>query len=103
MSLFHVDTFKHTLLVLIGLDRAHFISITWLTFNHLIEGFNDFIIQSNCSWSNTFTRQILLTQDSARVHREVLKNMPILRRLSRAKLDDQQVKLMGNILDDLAE
>ncbi|KAL4233980.1 hypothetical protein ACF0H5_005635 [Mactra antiquata] len=46
---------------------------------------------------------ILLTQDSARVHREVLKNMPILRRLSRAKLDDQQVKLMGNILDDLAE
>ncbi|KAK3610322.1 hypothetical protein CHS0354_029791 [Potamilus streckersoni] len=47
--------------------------------------------------------QILLTQDSARVHREVLKNMPILRRLARAKLDDQQVKLMGNILDDLAE
>ncbi|WAR13356.1 ITPR1-like protein, partial [Mya arenaria] len=47
--------------------------------------------------------QILLTQDSARVHREVLKNMPILRRLSKAKLDDQQVKLMGNILDDLAE
>lgn len=50
-----------------------------------------------------FLFQILLTQDSARVHREVLKNMPILRRLSRAKLDDQQVKLMGNILDDLAE
>jgi hypothetical protein len=50
-----------------------------------------------------FPFQILLTQDSARVHREVLKNMPILRRLSRAKLDDQQVKLMGNILDDLAE
>ncbi|KAL5022859.1 hypothetical protein ScPMuIL_002014, partial [Solemya velum] len=47
--------------------------------------------------------QILLTQDSARVHREVLKSMPILRRLARAKLDDQQVKLMGDILDDLAE
>lgn len=47
--------------------------------------------------------QVLLTQDSARVHREVLKNMPILRRLARAKLDAQQVKLMGSILDDLAE
>ncbi|XP_041375499.1 inositol 1,4,5-trisphosphate receptor type 3-like [Gigantopelta aegis] len=47
--------------------------------------------------------QVLLTQDSSRVHREVLKNMPILRRLARAKLDDQQVKLMGSILDDLAE
>ncbi|XP_036355381.1 inositol 1,4,5-trisphosphate receptor type 3-like [Octopus sinensis] len=47
--------------------------------------------------------QVLLTQDSARVHREVLKNMPILRRLARAKLDGQQVKLMGSILDDLAE
>ncbi|XP_055955374.1 inositol 1,4,5-trisphosphate receptor type 1 [Patella vulgata] len=46
---------------------------------------------------------VLLTQDSARVHREVLKNMPLLRRLARAKLDDQQVKLMGGILDDLAE
>jgi hypothetical protein len=29
--------------------------------------------------------------------------MPILRRLARAKLDEQQVKLMGDILDDLAE
>ncbi|XP_071092410.1 inositol 1,4,5-trisphosphate-gated calcium channel ITPR3-like isoform X4 [Haliotis cracherodii] len=47
--------------------------------------------------------QVLLTQDSARVHREVLKNMPILRRLARAKLDAQQVKLMSDILDDLAE
>ncbi|XP_076470932.1 inositol 1,4,5-trisphosphate-gated calcium channel ITPR2-like isoform X2 [Babylonia areolata] len=47
--------------------------------------------------------QVLLTQDSARVHREVLKNMPLLRRLARAKLDDQQVKLMSDILDDLAE
>ncbi|VDI71716.1 Hypothetical predicted protein [Mytilus galloprovincialis] len=47
--------------------------------------------------------QILLTQDSSRVHREVLKNMPILRRLARTKLDDQQVKLMCSILDDLAE
>ncbi|CAG2222632.1 unnamed protein product [Mytilus edulis] len=49
------------------------------------------------------TLQILLTQDSSRVHREVLKNMPILRRLARTKLDDQQVKLMCSILDDLAE
>ncbi|KAK3086885.1 hypothetical protein FSP39_024881 [Pinctada imbricata] len=47
--------------------------------------------------------QILLTQDSARVHREVLKSMPILRRLARAKLDDQQVKVMADILDDLGE
>lgn len=47
--------------------------------------------------------QVLLTQDSSRVHREVLKNMPLLRRLARAKLDAQQVKLMSDILDDLAE
>ncbi|ESO91009.1 hypothetical protein LOTGIDRAFT_163525 [Lottia gigantea] len=46
---------------------------------------------------------VLLTQDSARVHREVLKNLPLLRRLARAKLDDQQVKLMCSILDDMAE
>ncbi|XP_055891550.1 inositol 1,4,5-trisphosphate receptor type 1-like isoform X4 [Biomphalaria glabrata] len=51
----------------------------------------------------SFKAQILLTQDSARVHREVLKNMPVLRRLARAKLDNEQVKLMGSILDDLAE
>jgi hypothetical protein len=37
------------------------------------------------------------------VHREVLKNMPVLRRLSNAKLDDLQIKMMGSILDDLAE
>ncbi|XP_021341779.1 inositol 1,4,5-trisphosphate receptor type 2-like [Mizuhopecten yessoensis] len=47
--------------------------------------------------------QILLTQDSARVHREVLKSMPILRRLAKAKLDEQQKKLMETILDDLGE
>ena len=52
---------------------------------------------------HTYFFQILLTQDSSRVHREVLKNMPILRRLARTKLDDQQVKLMCSILDDLAE
>ncbi|KAH9498183.1 hypothetical protein Btru_007903 [Bulinus truncatus] len=51
----------------------------------------------------SFKAQILLTQDSARVHREVLKNMPVLRRLARAKLDNEQVKLMGSILDDLAD
>ncbi|KAL4233979.1 hypothetical protein ACF0H5_005634 [Mactra antiquata] len=62
------------------------------------------LYSTKCNMFNLAIKaQILLTQDSARVHREVLKNMPVLRRLSRAKLDDQQVKMMGNILDDLAE
>ncbi|XP_046366515.2 inositol 1,4,5-trisphosphate receptor type 3-like isoform X5 [Haliotis rufescens] len=47
--------------------------------------------------------QVLLTHDSARVHREVQRSLPTLRRLSRAKLNDQQVKLMSDVLDELAE
>ncbi|XP_060552412.1 inositol 1,4,5-trisphosphate receptor type 2-like [Ruditapes philippinarum] len=57
----------------------------------------------SCMFNIGSQAQILLTQDSARVHREVLKNMPVLRRLSNAKLDDLQIKMMGSILDDLAE
>ncbi|WAR13612.1 ITPR1-like protein [Mya arenaria] len=47
--------------------------------------------------------QILLSQDSARVHREVQRSLPVLRRLSKQKLNDQQVLLMSEILDELAE
>jgi len=46
--------------------------------------------------------QILLTQDSARVHREVQRSLPVLRRLAKQKLNDQQVQLTGEILDELA-
>ena len=47
--------------------------------------------------------QILLTHDSARVHREVQRSLPVLRRLAKQKLNDQQVQLMSEILDELAE
>lgn len=47
--------------------------------------------------------QILLTHDSARVHREVQRSLPVLRRLARQKLNEQQVELMTEILDELAE
>ena len=47
--------------------------------------------------------QILLSQDSARVHREVQRSLPVLRRLAKQKLNDQQVLLMSEILDELAE
>jgi hypothetical protein len=46
--------------------------------------------------------QILLTQDSARVHRELQRSLPVLRRLARQKLNDHQILLMGEILDALA-
>ncbi|KAK7114914.1 hypothetical protein V1264_000891 [Littorina saxatilis] len=47
--------------------------------------------------------QVLLTNDSARVHREVQRSLPTLRRLARAKLNDQQVALMSEVLDELCE
>ncbi|PVD21456.1 hypothetical protein C0Q70_19629 [Pomacea canaliculata] len=47
--------------------------------------------------------QVLLTHDSARVHREVQRSLPTLRRLARAKLNDQQVALMSEVLDELCE
>lgn len=46
--------------------------------------------------------QILLTQDSAKVHREVQRSLPVLRRLAKQKLSDQQVTLTGEILDELS-
>ncbi len=46
--------------------------------------------------------QVLITPDSVRVHREVLKFMPVLRRLSRAKLNDDQVKTVSDVIDELA-
>lgn len=47
--------------------------------------------------------QVLLTNDSARVHREVQRSLPTLRRMSKAKLSEQQVEIMCQILDELAE
>jgi inositol 1,4,5-triphosphate receptor type 1 len=37
------------------------------------------------------------------VHREVLKCMPLLRRLTKAKLNENQVSTMGDILDSLTK
>ncbi|RUS68559.1 hypothetical protein EGW08_023679, partial [Elysia chlorotica] len=47
--------------------------------------------------------QVLLTNDSARVHREVQRALPTLRRLARSKLNDQQVALITDVLDELCE
>ncbi|KAL3860316.1 hypothetical protein ACJMK2_010455, partial [Sinanodonta woodiana] len=47
--------------------------------------------------------QVLVTHDSARVHREVQRSLPVLRRLSKQKLNEQQVLLMNEILNELAE
>ncbi|XP_041375271.1 inositol 1,4,5-trisphosphate receptor type 1-like [Gigantopelta aegis] len=47
--------------------------------------------------------QVLLSHDSARVHREVQRSLPTLRRLAHAKLNEQQVQLMCDVLDELAE
>ncbi|GFS12809.1 inositol 1,4,5-trisphosphate receptor type 1, partial [Elysia marginata] len=47
--------------------------------------------------------QVLLTHDSARVHREVQRSLPTLRRLARSKLNDQQVALITDVLDELCE
>ena len=42
-----------------------------------------------------------MTPDSVRTHREVLKYMPILRRLTKSKLNDEQVRTMSEILESL--
>lgn len=47
--------------------------------------------------------QVLITTDSCHVHREVARTMPILRRYSKAKLNDDQVKTMGTVLDAYTE
>ena len=47
--------------------------------------------------------QVLITTDSCHVHREVARTMPILRRYSKAKLNDDQVKTMGAVLDTYTE
>lgn len=47
--------------------------------------------------------QVLITTDSCHVHREIARTMPILRRFSKAKLNDDQVKTMGAVLDRYTE
>ncbi|CAH1798283.1 unnamed protein product [Owenia fusiformis] len=55
------------------------------------------------SKSNTFKiavqAQVLITPDSIKVHREVQHNMPLLRRLAKSKLSDEQVITMSDILE----
>ncbi|ELT91343.1 hypothetical protein CAPTEDRAFT_201920 [Capitella teleta] len=46
---------------------------------------------------------VLITTDSCHVHREIARTMPILRRFSKAKLNDDQVKTMGAVLDRYTE
>ena len=50
-----------------------------------------------------FRPQVLITTDSCHVHREIARTMPILRRYSKAKLNDDQVKTMGSVLDRYTE
>ncbi|XP_064599288.1 inositol 1,4,5-trisphosphate receptor type 1-like [Liolophura sinensis] len=47
--------------------------------------------------------QVLMTHDSARVHREVQRTLPVLRRLARSKMSDAQEVLMCDMLTELAE
>ena len=47
--------------------------------------------------------QVLITTDSCHVHREIARTMPILRRYSKAKLNDDQVKTMGAVVDRYTE
>ena len=47
--------------------------------------------------------QVLITPDSVRVHREVLKHMPVLRRLTKSKLNEEQARTMSDILDSLTK
>ena len=46
---------------------------------------------------------VLITTDSCHVHREIARTMPILRRYSQAKLNDDQVKTMGSVLERYTE
>jgi hypothetical protein len=49
------------------------------------------------------SQQVLITNDSCHVHREIARTMPILRRFSRAKLNNDQVKSIGAVLDRYTE
>ncbi|ESN99321.1 hypothetical protein HELRODRAFT_162844 [Helobdella robusta] len=46
---------------------------------------------------------VLITSDSCHVHREIARTMPILRRFSKAKLNEDQVKSLGAVLDRYTE
>ncbi|BFZ19741.1 hypothetical protein BsWGS_22780 [Bradybaena similaris] len=101
------DMFKSSAIFDIDLLTKILTDLTLYQYNKLITKSLNILNKVYSSKTNMFNlsskAQVLLTQDSARVHREVLKNMPVLRRLARAKLDAEQVKVMGSILDDLAE
>ena len=46
---------------------------------------------------------VLITTDSCHVHREIARTMPILRRYAKGKLNEDQVKTMGAVLERYTE
>jgi hypothetical protein len=46
---------------------------------------------------------VLITEESKAVYKEAQKNIPVLRRLTKARLNDEQAQQMGDIFDMLAE
>ena len=71
----------------------------------------DITFNADCLWrlellANkrlSITLQVLITSDSVRVHREVLKCIPVLRRLTKSKLNDEQVRKMSEILESFTK
>ena len=47
--------------------------------------------------------QVLTSSDSCHVHREITRTMPILRRYTKNKLNMDQVKIMGAVIDRYTE
>ncbi|XP_064638087.1 inositol 1,4,5-trisphosphate receptor type 2-like isoform X2 [Lineus longissimus] len=47
--------------------------------------------------------QVLITEESKSVYKEAQKNIPVLRRLTKARLNEEQAQQMDDIFDKLAE
>ncbi|XP_074663089.1 inositol 1,4,5-trisphosphate-gated calcium channel ITPR3-like [Tubulanus polymorphus] len=47
--------------------------------------------------------QVLITTDSCKIHREVARQMPVMRMLARIKMNDRQVERMEYILEEFIE
>ncbi|XP_059139568.1 inositol 1,4,5-trisphosphate receptor type 1-like isoform X3 [Physella acuta] len=101
------EMFNNSAILDIDSTTAILIDLSQYKYEQMVVKSLDILNKLYSSQMDMFTlarrAQILLTHDSARVHREVQRSLPTLRRLARSKLNDQQVALICEVLDELCE
>ncbi|XP_035825085.1 inositol 1,4,5-trisphosphate receptor type 3 isoform X3 [Aplysia californica] len=101
------DMFHSSAILDIDSTTAILLDLSKYKYDEMVVKSLDLLNKLYSSQMDVFTlakkAQVLMTHDSARVHREVQRSLPTLRRLARSKLNDQQVALMTEVLDELCE